>query len=164
MSPSGRFSAYLYGRCAFLWSRRTNIMVRLSGMMEFISSVESCRIKAKGAFDMSLSENMAAFFRAFMDRNHKSLARIQEDLDISRNSLYAYSRGEGNPTISTVEYIAKKLNVDPASIMLGVYDPDGEEISMGLLRTVRGVAELSEEDRRQFTELFMEMVRLWDKK
>ena len=113
---------------------------------------------------MSLSENMAAFFRAFMDRNHKSLARIQEDLDISRNSLYAYSRGEGNPTISTVEYIAKKLNVDPASIMLGVYDPDGEEISMGLLRTVRGVAELSEEDRRQFTELFMEMVRLWDKK
>ncbi len=111
---------------------------------------------------MSLRENMAAFLRSFAEKNDLSIAQLQIQADISRNTLYAYSKGQGNPTLATLEYIAENLKVDPAAILLGVYDPDGGEVSVLLLHTVRGLAELRPEDRRRFMRLFLlEMARLW---
>ena len=77
--------------------------------------------------------------------------------------MYAYSRGDGNPTFSTVEHIAKRLDVSSTAIAMGVYIPDRKELSMELLYMVRSVAELPEERQQQFTEQFMELLKLWDK-
>jgi len=131
--------------------------------MGFLSNVESCRIKAKGEIDMGLQENMAAFIREVMKRNHKSLSEFSEELGISRNALYDYSTGEGNPTILTLEHIAEKLGVNPASIILGVLDLDRREILLLLMDAIQDVAELTEENRLRFADLFLEMVKLWDK-
>lgn len=112
---------------------------------------------------MNLKENMGRFFRAFAEKNQLSLSRLQIMAEVSRGSIYAYSRGEGNPTLSTVECIACNLKVDPAAMILGVYDPGSKEISVLLLNTVRGVAGLTRAERQQFVKLFMqEMIKLWD--
>ena len=111
---------------------------------------------------MSLQENMAAVIQEAMRRNNKSLSEFSEELGISRNALYDYSKGEGNPTFSTLEHIAKKMGIHPAALVLGVFDRDRQEISHLLLDTVQSVSELPEEKRARFAELFLEMVKLWD--
>lgn len=110
---------------------------------------------------MGLKENMAAFIREAMEREQKSLSEFSEELDIGRNSLYAYSRGEGNPTIATLEHIADKLKISPELLVLGVFDTSEGEPDLLLLHTVKGVAELSQEKRQRFAQLFTEMVDLW---
>lgn len=112
---------------------------------------------------MDLRANIAAFFRRFAKEQGLTMAKLQVKADVSRNMLYAYIRGVGNPTLSTLEYLAANLDVDPVAILLGVYDPDGREVSVLLLNTIRGVAELTPEDRQRFLKQFVrEMVRLWD--
>lgn len=112
---------------------------------------------------MDLRANMAIFFQSFTRKQGLSISKLQAKADVSRNTLYAYIRGEGNPTLSTLEYLAANLKVDPAAILLGVYDPDSNEVSMLLLNTIRGVSELTPEDRQRFMkQLIRELVRLWD--
>ena len=79
---------------------------------------------------MSLQENMAASIRAIMKNRHKSLSEFSAELGISRNALYNYLRGRGNPSIATLEHMAKNLGVSPAALMLGemkAYYYDGKE-------------------------------------
>lgn len=107
---------------------------------------------------MDLKENLAKFLRAFMKANRISVSQLQRKLDISHNSLYAYLNGTGNPTISTIEYIAKKLNVAPSMIMLGVYDPDNQEISSLIPITVQGISELPWERQLRLVLRFIQAV------
>ena len=111
---------------------------------------------------MSLQENMAAFIRAAMKSQNKSLSEFSDELGISRNALYNYLHGKGNPSIATLEHMAENLGVNPASLVLGLFDMDQREITMFLLDTINGVSELSEEKRLRFAELFLEMVKLWN--
>ena len=110
---------------------------------------------------MGLQENIAVTMRAVMERQGKSLADFSEELGISRNALYDYLRGRGNPSVSTLEHIAQRLEMDPAAL-LGLFVLDQREITLLLLDTIQGVAELPEERRVRFAELFLEMVRLWN--
>lgn len=112
---------------------------------------------------MDMRENIATFFRKFAANQGMSIAKLQIIVDVSRNTFYAYVRGEGNPTLSSIECIAKSLGVDPIAILLGVYDPGSSEVSVLLLNTIRGMSELTPENRKQFMRHFIrEMVRLWD--
>lgn len=112
---------------------------------------------------MDLKKNIASFLRAFLKKNHLSMAKLQAMIDVSRNSLYDYKNARGNPSIDTIQYMAAQLDVDPAAILMGVYEPENGSISVLLLNTVRGVAELTQEDRQKFIKLFiLEMVKLWD--
>ena len=112
---------------------------------------------------MSLRENMASFFRYFAEKNNLSMAKIQVKADISRNSLYAYIRGEGNPTIAMLEFIAGNLGVDPVLIVLGEYDPDSRLVCVLVLDTVRIVAQLPHEEQLRFMHLLTaEIMKLWD--
>lgn len=114
---------------------------------------------------MDLRANMAIFFQSFTRKQGLSISKLQTKADVSRNTLYAYIRGEGNPTLSTLEYLAANLKVNPVAILLGVYDPEGGEVSVLLLNTIRGVSELTPEDQQQFVMQFIrEMIRLWDAK
>lgn len=140
------------------------MMVRFPDMLGFISSVESCKIESKGVNGMSLQQNMAAFLCAAMQQQGKSLSEFSAELGISRNALYDYSCGEGNPTILTVEHIADKMGVSPAALILDKVPQDGRGVTLPLLETLQCVGELSAEGRQRFTELFLEMVELWNKR
>lgn len=112
---------------------------------------------------MDLRANMATFFRRFAKKRGLSIAKLQIIAAVSRNTLYAYIRGEGNPTLSTLEHLARNLGVDPVAILLGIYDPDSNEFSVLLLNTIRGVSELPQDEQQRFLRQFIrEMSRLWD--
>lgn len=111
---------------------------------------------------MGLNENIAATIRAVMKQKNKSLVEFSEEVGISKTALYDYIRGRGNPSVATLEHIAENLGVSPASLMTGLLDMDQREITLLLLDTVKGVAELPEENRIRFAELFLEMIKLWN--
>ena len=111
---------------------------------------------------MSLQEKIAAYICEVMKREKKSLTEFSEELGISRNALYNYSTGEGNPTILTLEHIAEKMGVDPAALIVGILNLDQREVLLLLMQTIKDVAKLPEEKRARFAELFLEMVKLWD--
>lgn len=111
---------------------------------------------------MSLQENLAAAMRTIMEQKQKSLTEFSVELDISRNALYDYLRGKGNPSIATLEHIADKLNVMPAFLMLGLFEQDEREVVLVLLNTIQKLSELPPEKRLKFAELFLEMVALWN--
>ena len=108
---------------------------------------------------MGLQENIAAAISAIMKRRNKSLTEFSEELDISRNALYDYLRGRGNPSIATLEHIAEKLNIDPAVLLSSL---DRRELILLLLETIQSVADLPEDRRFRFAELFLEIVELWN--
>lgn len=128
--------------------------------MVFISFVRFYIILSKGGEIVGLQENIAANMRAIMERRQKSLTEFSEELGISRNALYDYIRCKGNPSIATVEHIAEKLGVEPAALM-GLFELDQQEAALRLLDSIQSVAALTEEKRRRFVELFLEMVALW---
>lgn len=111
---------------------------------------------------MSLQENMAAYIRTVMKREHKSFSEFSEELGISRNALYGYSTGEGNPTLSTLERISEKTGDHPAAIISGMPDINQQEALLLLLEAAQNVNELDSAKRLRFAELFLEMVKLWD--
>ena len=90
---------------------------------------------------MGLQENIAAAMRAVMERRGKSLSDFSEELGISRNALHDYLRGRGNPSIATLEHIARKLEIDPAALVLGLFELDKRESALLLLDTIQEVAE-----------------------
>ncbi len=147
-----------------LFPRRTAITVRFSGMLEFISSVEPCRIMAKGVVGMELNEGLAASIRAIMKQKHMSLTEFAEELEISRSTLHTYTKGEGNPSTATINHIAQRLGISSTALTNGLTGPDHWEVALLLLDTIQNVAELPEEVRLQMAELFLEMVKLWNKK
>ena len=110
---------------------------------------------------MSLQENMAASIRAIMKNRHKSLSEFSAELGISRNALYNYLRGRGNPSIATLEHMAKNLGVSPAALMLGVFDTDRRQVMLTLLGTIGGMADLPEDKRLRIAVLRLELVKLW---
>ena len=111
---------------------------------------------------MGLQENMAATIRTIMKKEHKSLAEFSEELEISRTALYDYLNAKGNPSASTIEHIAGKLEISPAALMTGLMDLDRKEVVLLLMDTIQSVAELPEGKRVRFAELFLEMVGLWN--
>lgn len=112
---------------------------------------------------MDLMENVGRFFRSFAEKQGVSIAKLHVLTEISRNMIYAYSKGEGNLSLGTLEHIAVRLDVSPLAILMGIYDPEGREVSVLLVNTVQRAAELPPKDRQKFIKLLMvEMMKLWD--
>lgn len=116
----------------------------------------------EGAREMRLKDNFAAAIRTIMERQNKSLSEFSEELDISRNALYGYLRGRGNPSIATLEHIAENLGISPMALMTDLMDIDQREIALLLLDIIQSAAKLPDEKRLRLAELFLEMVRLWN--
>lgn len=113
---------------------------------------------------MSLRENLSRFLRSYMEKKQISTAKLQAMLGISRNSLYGYLNGTGNPTAYTIEYIAEKLEVTPMAVIMGIYDPDGGEPSSLFLAAIQGISELPREEQYQFILLMLqEVIERWNR-
>lgn len=110
---------------------------------------------------MGIQKNMANTLRLYMTENHKTLAELSEELQIARSSLQKYIKGEGNPSIQTVEQMAQKMEMDPAVLLTGMLDLDKQEIAYPLLTTIEKVSLLPKEKQLRFVDLFLQMLQLW---
>lgn len=112
---------------------------------------------------MSMIENMAQTMRLYMEQRNKSTAAFSDELEIARSTLRQYIEGTGNPSLSTVEHIAQKLDVDPVMLICGNWEPQGTSTAVRVLQTTMAVAELSAEDRQCLFDCFEKVVSFLEK-
>lgn len=113
---------------------------------------------------MDMLENIAATIRAVMKKKHISLSEFADELGVSRSSLHDYIKARGNPSLATIEHLARGLGISPAALTAGMMDQDQREVALLLLEMIQSIAGLPEEDRLKMAELFLEMVKLWNHK
>lgn len=111
---------------------------------------------------MGIQQNVAHMMRAFKAERHKSTAEFSEELEISRSTLQEYLNGTGNPSVSMLDHIARKLEVDPMVLVSGAFSQKRVDVVLLMFRTTKVVAELPEEKRRIFARLFLRIVSLWE--
>ena len=111
---------------------------------------------------MTIQQNMAAVMQMLKEQRNVSLTEFSDSLEISRSTLQEYITGNGNPSMSMVEHIANKLDVDPLLLIAGVDDPPKAELVMLLFQTTKEVVALPDGKRQLFAELFEKIVSLWD--
>lgn len=111
---------------------------------------------------MGIQHNMATVIRMIMQQRQKTLSEFSEELEISRSALQSYLREEGNPSIATVEHLARKLEIDPAVLITGVFEPDQTKIILAMFEVIRDVADLPAEKKQQFGERISAVIHLWD--
>ncbi len=111
---------------------------------------------------MEIQKNMADILCAAKNRRGKSLTEFAEELEISRSHLQELLKQSGNPRIETVEHIADMLGVD-VSVLIGCSYND---IQFKAAEYFTGLIECAEilpyEKRLRFSELFAEIMKLWD--
>lgn len=150
------------GAFSFIWAR-TDISVRYAHITVFHSAVDFCIILSKGGITISIQENLAASIRFMMEVRRQSLTEISEKAEISRSMMQEYVKARGNPSLATIEHLAEKLDVDPTALLTGMLGMEQTECALPLLGVIQQVAELDQEQRIRFTELFLEMVRILSK-
>lgn len=111
---------------------------------------------------MGIQQNVAKMMRAFKTAGNKSTAEFSEELEISRSTLQSYLNGTGNPSVSMLDHLAEKLDVDPMVLVSDVFSHDRVDMILLMLRTTNVVAMLSEDKRKTFAELFLQIVSLWE--
>ena len=111
---------------------------------------------------MGIQDNMAEIMRLIKESKGKSIVDFSEELEISPTTLQEYLKAGGNPTVKTIEHLAKKMGVDPLALISGKVDPEQYEITRIMLNTIEEVSGLSQPKRVRFAELFLELVQLWE--
>lgn len=111
---------------------------------------------------MGIQQNMADMIRMIMKLQKKSLDEFADELQIARSTLQDYLKAQGNPTATMIEHLAQKLGIDPAVLITGLFGLSQGETVLFLLGLIQKVAELPQERRLRFAELFLEMIHLWD--
>lgn len=110
---------------------------------------------------MEIQRNMSQVIRAYKRASRKSLKEFAKELDISRSSLQEYLDGTGNPSATTINHLAKKLDVDVAFLVSGIYSEDITAILLKLLDLLDLLAGLTQEQRMKFATLLNQMLLLW---
>ena len=111
---------------------------------------------------MEIKQNMSKVMCALKKESRKSMSELSDDLQISRSALQDYLSGKGNPSVNTIEHLAKRLGVDASFLISGAFSEDQLGILFHLLGTIESLSKLPPEKRRCFAELLLKMVKLWD--
>ena len=90
------------------------------------------------------------------------MTEFSEELEISRSALQEYLSGSGNPNLTTIEHIAKKLSVSPYFLLLGDFNEEQLNVFMKMIDVLSFVFDLPSEKRKKFAELLFEIISLWD--
>ena len=109
---------------------------------------------------MEIQERMAAVMRTLI-KQYRSMQEAADGLEISRSALQDYLSGRGNPTLSTLAHLARRLEVDPALLVSGTFTDRQLEVLLSLLDSLGLLSELEPAERRRFAGLLLEMVGLW---
>ena len=112
---------------------------------------------------MSMIDNLAHTMRKYMEQRNQNTAGFSEELEIARSTLRQYIEGKGNPSLGTVEHIARKLEIDPISLVCN--DPDDRRTSAAryVLNTSLLTASLSEDDRQNLYDAFDTVISILEK-
>ena len=111
---------------------------------------------------MDLNKNLAAVLNIMKNERQKSMTEFSEELEISRSALQEYLSGAGNPNLTTIEHIAKKLSVSPYFLLLGDFNDEQLSAFMKMIDILSLVSDLQSEKRKRFAELMFEIISLWD--
>ena len=111
---------------------------------------------------MEIQQNMANVMRVMKQTRGVSLAEFSSELEISRSTLQEYLSGTGNPNLSTVEHLAKKLGIDPITLLTGVFTFDELQALLIVVDQLRFLSALEGQRRVLFAKKFLELVRLWN--
>ena len=60
---------------------------------------------------LDLNKNFSTILNIIKSERQKSMTEFSEELETSRSALQEYLSGAGNPNLTTIEHISKKLNV-----------------------------------------------------
>ena len=66
---------------------------------------------------MAICENLAHRLHAIRTERGMTITEFSELLGIARSSLQQILSGRGNPRMDTVEHIARRLEMDPLSLL-----------------------------------------------
>lgn len=111
---------------------------------------------------MDIRQNMASVIRTLHEQSGKSLNEFADDLEIARSTLQEYLLCRGNPSITTIEHLARKLNVEPLFLLCGAFSDHQVVTLMELLEVLKLFENISSAQRYRFAELLNEMVMLLD--
>ena len=111
---------------------------------------------------MEISKIMASVIRAFKDESGKTLSEFSEELEISRSTLQEYLSGHGNPNLSTLEHLAKKLGTDVTFLITGSFHDSQFRVLLKLMDILHLLSGLSPCRRKKFAELMLELISLWE--
>ena len=143
-----------------------SILYRNNGTKDRLNGPQTCRLLLydcnKGGNWVGMQQNMSNVIRTLKELNKKSMSEFAEELEISRSTLQEYLSGTGNPRLSTVEHLAKKLQINPIFLVSGLYENQQLEVILLLLNAIEPVAMLSKEKKERMAELIMEIVSLWE--
>lgn len=78
---------------------------------------------------MSLSNNFSNNLSSLRKSHKASLAEFASETQMSRSHLQNALKGTCNPTLATVEQVAKGLQVDPLSLLSLPTDVDSADLS-----------------------------------
>ena len=111
---------------------------------------------------MEIKQNMSKVMCALKKESRKSMSELSDDLQISRSALQDYLSGKGNPSVNTIEHLAKRLGVNTSFLVSGAFSEDQLGILFELLGTIESLSVLSPENRLRFAHLLLDMVLLWN--
>lgn len=124
------------------------------------STENPCIIGMKGGFSVGMQQNFSNSISMYKKYLGLSLNEFTSMMEFSRSATQDYLNGRGNPTLSTVEHFAEKLNTDPLSLLSGNFTPSQLDNIRLLLETSQALMKLAPDKRLLFAEKFLELVLL----
>ncbi len=113
---------------------------------------------------MGIRQNFTNAIRIYKEQHNLSLCEFSGALEVSRSTIQEYLDGRGNPSLSMIELIAEKMDMDPRVLISGEFEPGQLGLLLYLLRSFKTVDTLTPEKQRQLGILFIEIVSLLDPK
>ena len=110
---------------------------------------------------MNLNKNFSTILNIIKSERQKSMTEFSEELEISRSALQEYLSGAGNPNLTTIEHISKKLNVSPYFLLMGDFKDEQLSAFLKMIDILELLSNLPIEKRKRFAELLFEMITLW---
>lgn len=139
--------------------------MQISGTKNFYNYHHSVRFSIMIDAEVNIMEfrkNMSTILRSIMQERGQSIIELSNTIKISRNTLEAYLSGNSNPTISTIESIARELNIDAMFLITGHPSSDTAYVVIKLLDDSGVLFGLPENKRMEFAKLLLSMISLWD--
>lgn len=111
---------------------------------------------------MILQRNLSNTMRALRASRKQSIAEFSEEIGISRSAMQDILKGDCNPSLNTIQYIADNLKVDPLTLIASPYSESQLEYMTLVLTLVAPFSNFSDASRREAAKLLHDLVLFAD--
>ena len=112
---------------------------------------------------VKLKQNLSTNLRTLRSMRRASLEDFSEELGIGKTTLQDLEKGNGNPTLETIEHISQNLSISPLTLLSNRYDPHDLYTAQMLLSNIKTLCTLSREEQLEAVMLFDQLIRLINK-